>query len=357
MRQRALVELGMIVAPVDLRPFLERQDALGRDCLYLVSDIEEASRRIQAARRPRPLPDADRGRHRHGGRGGLCRPGAVARRDPRRRRQRRLRHPDCHSLAALRWRAGQAGGRGRLRVRARPPFRAGGGCRGPRRRPRPPGFRDRRRRGTMRVVAPARQAGSATEWPLWSSRRSPRAAETAGRPAADRAAAVQEPGKTDGGGLLRRRRLARHRQGHRRRLHELRACPSSAWTACATSGRRQIAGQVAAATSPGSSPTTATAWQRDRRDPDRLLVRRRRPALRLQPPARGCAAHVRPALSPRAVRQARTSRSTSPAGWASSGHEGARADSARARRSLPKAIVQCFYGAEEDGHRLHAAPS
>ena len=45
-----LVALGMIVAPVDLRPFLERQDALGRDCLYLVSDLEEASRRIQAAR-------------------------------------------------------------------------------------------------------------------------------------------------------------------------------------------------------------------------------------------------------------------------------------------------------------------
>src|SRR5262245_49233327 len=30
-----LVDLGMIVAPVDLRSFLERQDALGRDCLYL----------------------------------------------------------------------------------------------------------------------------------------------------------------------------------------------------------------------------------------------------------------------------------------------------------------------------------
>ena len=40
---------GLIVAPVPLRPFLERQDALGRQCLYLVADIEEASRRIQAA--------------------------------------------------------------------------------------------------------------------------------------------------------------------------------------------------------------------------------------------------------------------------------------------------------------------
>ena len=44
-----LVDLGLIVAPVALSPFLERQDALGRECLYLVSDIEEASRRIQAA--------------------------------------------------------------------------------------------------------------------------------------------------------------------------------------------------------------------------------------------------------------------------------------------------------------------
>mgnify|MGYP000393768987 CR=1 FL=1 len=39
-----LVDLGLIVAPVALSPCLERQDALGRECLYLVSDIEEASR-------------------------------------------------------------------------------------------------------------------------------------------------------------------------------------------------------------------------------------------------------------------------------------------------------------------------
>ncbi|MGD9507272.1 MAG: virulence factor family protein [Geminicoccaceae bacterium] len=44
-----LVERGLIVAPVALAPFLRRQDGLGRECLYLVSDIEEASRRIQAA--------------------------------------------------------------------------------------------------------------------------------------------------------------------------------------------------------------------------------------------------------------------------------------------------------------------
>ncbi|MFZ1428434.1 MAG: hypothetical protein WAS21_16875, partial [Geminicoccaceae bacterium] len=43
-----LAELGLIVAPVALRPFLDRQDATARDCLYLVSDIEEVSRRIQA---------------------------------------------------------------------------------------------------------------------------------------------------------------------------------------------------------------------------------------------------------------------------------------------------------------------
>jgi type IV secretory pathway VirJ component len=43
-----LAELGLIVAPVSLRPFLDRQEAADRDCLYLVSDIEEASRRIQA---------------------------------------------------------------------------------------------------------------------------------------------------------------------------------------------------------------------------------------------------------------------------------------------------------------------
>ncbi len=47
---RRLVELGLIVAPVDLPAFLARQEALGRACLYLVSDLEEASRRIQAAR-------------------------------------------------------------------------------------------------------------------------------------------------------------------------------------------------------------------------------------------------------------------------------------------------------------------
>jgi type IV secretory pathway VirJ component len=47
---RRLTEMGLIVAPVELRSFLQRQDALGRQCLYLVSDIEEASRRIQAQR-------------------------------------------------------------------------------------------------------------------------------------------------------------------------------------------------------------------------------------------------------------------------------------------------------------------
>ena len=40
---------GLIVAPVATRPFLERQDGLGRQCLYLVSDLEEASRRIQSS--------------------------------------------------------------------------------------------------------------------------------------------------------------------------------------------------------------------------------------------------------------------------------------------------------------------
>ena len=44
-----LATLGLIVAPVALRPFLDRQDIPDQDCLYLVSDIEEASRRIQAA--------------------------------------------------------------------------------------------------------------------------------------------------------------------------------------------------------------------------------------------------------------------------------------------------------------------
>ena len=43
-----LAEAGAVVAPVDLEPFLARQDALPRDCLYFVADIEEASRRIQA---------------------------------------------------------------------------------------------------------------------------------------------------------------------------------------------------------------------------------------------------------------------------------------------------------------------
>jgi type IV secretory pathway VirJ component len=40
-------DLGVIVAPVDLPPFLARQSALGRDCLYLVSALEEVSQRIQ----------------------------------------------------------------------------------------------------------------------------------------------------------------------------------------------------------------------------------------------------------------------------------------------------------------------
>jgi type IV secretory pathway VirJ component len=45
-----LAKAGAVVAPVDLGPFLARQDALPRDCLYLVADIEEASRRVQAQR-------------------------------------------------------------------------------------------------------------------------------------------------------------------------------------------------------------------------------------------------------------------------------------------------------------------
>ena len=45
---RQLSELGLIVAPVDLPAFLRRQEHQPRDCLYLVSDLEEASRRIQA---------------------------------------------------------------------------------------------------------------------------------------------------------------------------------------------------------------------------------------------------------------------------------------------------------------------
>ena len=44
----ALAGLGLIVAPVDLPAFLRQQDTQSRECLYLVSDIEEASRRIQA---------------------------------------------------------------------------------------------------------------------------------------------------------------------------------------------------------------------------------------------------------------------------------------------------------------------
>ena len=45
---RRLTELGLIAVPVDLPAFLARQDAQGRACLYLVSDLEEASRRVQA---------------------------------------------------------------------------------------------------------------------------------------------------------------------------------------------------------------------------------------------------------------------------------------------------------------------
>ena len=45
---RQLADQGLIVAPVELQPFLDRQDALGRHCLYLVSDLEETSRRVQA---------------------------------------------------------------------------------------------------------------------------------------------------------------------------------------------------------------------------------------------------------------------------------------------------------------------
>ena len=48
-------ELGVIVVPVDLPGFLARQSAQADDCLYLVSDIEEVSRRIQA--------QGDRGRY------------------------------------------------------------------------------------------------------------------------------------------------------------------------------------------------------------------------------------------------------------------------------------------------------
>ena len=46
-----LAGLDLMVAPVALRPFLDAQDAerAGDRCIYLVSDIEEASRRIQAA--------------------------------------------------------------------------------------------------------------------------------------------------------------------------------------------------------------------------------------------------------------------------------------------------------------------
>lgn len=43
-----IAALGLIVAPVDLPAFLRRQEAKPQECLYLVSDIEEASRRIQA---------------------------------------------------------------------------------------------------------------------------------------------------------------------------------------------------------------------------------------------------------------------------------------------------------------------
>ena len=40
--------LGLIVAPVDLPAFLRQQESKPQKCLYLVGDIEEASRRIQA---------------------------------------------------------------------------------------------------------------------------------------------------------------------------------------------------------------------------------------------------------------------------------------------------------------------
>ena len=43
-------ELTVIVAPVDLPAFIGRQSAEDRECLYVVSDIEEVSRRIQKGR-------------------------------------------------------------------------------------------------------------------------------------------------------------------------------------------------------------------------------------------------------------------------------------------------------------------
>ena len=215
-----------------------RQDAQGRGLPLPGQRPRGGEPADPGRRRSRPLSHADRRRHRHGGRRRLCGAGPVARRHPRRCRQRRLLDPYRDQGAALR---GRAGPRGRPRAAStttRRPCRAGGGWRPLRTRPRPP-RRSRPPPGSRDalVAAPEGDLGER----LVALIEAPLAAATAdalaGLPLVE--LPVDRAGPADGGGLLGRRRLARHRQGHRRPPAGQRASRSWASTACATSGRRR----------------------------------------------------------------------------------------------------------------------
>ena len=296
--------------------------------------------------RPRPLPHPDRGRHRHGGRRRLRRPGPGSGRDPR------PEPPATASPPASRRKPLCAGAPvepapdggfdyapapfpGWWRVAPRRPEM-------PRRRaPSPP-----QRAPPRCVVCPRPAPTWALASPSCSRPRSAAAAEArlAGLPLVE----LPVPGRAaDGGGLFGRRRLARHRQGHRRAASQASGHPGR--------GRRQPALLLVRAnpradrraTSPPIIAPLPRGLAAAGGDPGRLLVRRRHPALRLQPPAPRRAGRMSTGCRCWRFPAAPTSRSTSPAGWASTAKSDDTRPTAPELARLPPGLVQCFYGADD----------
>ena len=350
-RRRSWSTLGMIVAPVDLRPFLERQDALGPAIASTWSATsEEASRRIQAAR--------DRGRYLTPIVAGTGMGAAVAYAAMAQAPDATLAGAASDGFAtriatkhaALRRRAGQAGSRRAASSTARRPCPAGGGWPRPAddaaaarlSRPRPvPARRAWSRRSGRRARRPPGRSGG---------RRSPRRQPStlAGLPLIE--LPVTGPGKLmaviysgDGGWRDIDKEIAGRLQA--------KGIPVVGVDSLRYFWSEKPPDQVAARPRPDHRPlprSLATA----RRGPDRLLVRRRRPALRLQPPAQGPQAHVRRLSLLGLSRSADLEIHVT--GWLGvEGQAGRCRHPARARPPAAK-LIQCFYGDGGGGHRLHA---
>ena len=123
---------GVAVVGVDLPAYRRGLAASDDGCHYLISEVEDLSKRVQREFGFSGLSVAHPRRHRRGRHARLCRAGAVARGDSRRRNQHRSVAVAHHHRAAVRRRAERAGAGRRVSLRMRQRvYRVGGRCRRP----------------------------------------------------------------------------------------------------------------------------------------------------------------------------------------------------------------------------------